>query len=113
MEDEEDEENNTDLIEIIRFDNHVSLCEEAMLLSSRLHKEFWTELREEIPDLKKLNKIGSRITQTVLSAKQNFTEIQKINNMVPEVMHNYAIYLICVLQDVYLGAKILENSKKL
>jgi hypothetical protein len=33
--------------------------------------------------------------------------------MIPEVMHNYAVYLICVLQDVYFGAKILENSKKL
>lgn len=28
-------------------------------------------------------------------------------------MHNYAVYLICVLQDVYLGTKILENSRKL
>lgn len=46
LEDEEDEENNADLIELIRFDNHVSLCGEAMLLSVRLHKEFWTELRE-------------------------------------------------------------------
>ena len=32
------EENSTDLIEIIRFDNHISLCEEAMMRAARLHK---------------------------------------------------------------------------
>jgi hypothetical protein len=30
-----------DLIDMIRFDNYISLCEEAMLLSARLHKDFW------------------------------------------------------------------------
>lgn len=54
---------------MIRFDNHISLCEEAMLMSARLHKEFWAELKEEIPHLKKLNSIGSKITQTSNAVK--------------------------------------------
>lgn len=48
---EESKEEESDLIEIIRFDNHVSLCEEAMVHSAKLHKEFWTELIEEMPNL--------------------------------------------------------------
>ena len=49
-----------------------------MTFSVRLHKEFWTELMEETPDLIKLNQIGSRITQTVQTAKSNFAELIKI-----------------------------------
>jgi hypothetical protein len=52
---EDREESDADLIETIRFQNHVSLLEEAMQKSAKLQKEFWTELKEEIPDLKKLN----------------------------------------------------------
>lgn len=33
-----------------------------MLQSAKLHKEFWAELKEEVPDLKKLNLIGAQIT---------------------------------------------------
>ena len=35
-ENQEDEE--TDLIELIRFDNYISLCEEGMYMSGKLHK---------------------------------------------------------------------------
>lgn len=80
---QDNNQNNSDLIEIIRFDNHISLCEEAMVFSARLHKQFWLELKEEIPDLKKLNNIGSKITQTVNTVRENYKEIQKINNSVP------------------------------
>lgn len=57
------EETETDLVETIRFDNHVSLLEESMILSAKLHKQFWNELKEEKPDLKKLNAVGSQITE--------------------------------------------------
>lgn len=59
---EDRDENESDLVETIRFDNHVSLLEEAMIHSAKLHKEFWAELKEEKPDLKKLNTVGSQIT---------------------------------------------------
>lgn len=36
-----------------------------MVSSARLHKDFWTEMKEEMPDLKKLNLIGTKITKTV------------------------------------------------
>lgn len=43
---EEKEGDERDLIELIRFDNHLFLCEEGMLISSKLHREFWIELAE-------------------------------------------------------------------
>lgn len=42
---EDREESDTDLIETIRFENHVSLLEEGMLRSAKLQKEFWSELK--------------------------------------------------------------------
>lgn len=61
------------MIEVIRFDNHVMLCEEAMLGSAKLHKEFWSELMEETPNLHKLNEIGSKIIEVVNAVKFNYT----------------------------------------
>ena len=43
-----------------------------MLFAARLHKEFWTELKEEIPDLKKLNVLGSSITKTTNTVRENY-----------------------------------------
>lgn len=48
-----------------------------MLLSAKLHKEFWTELKEEIPDLKKLNIIGAQITEAGNAISENYTELSK------------------------------------
>lgn len=68
---------------MIAFDNHITLCEEFMKISANLHKEFWAELKEEQPDLGKLNIIGSKISKAVNEAKDNFNKMQKINSSVP------------------------------
>jgi hypothetical protein len=112
-EENEVEGNKTDLIEIIRFENHISLCEHAMIRSARLHKDFWTELKEETPDLKKLNQIGSNISKTINIVKENYDEIEKINSSVPEVLYCYSLYLLMVPKDVIEGKRLLEQSKKL
>ena len=43
-----------------------------MVYAARLHKDFWIELKEESPDLQKLNEIGFKITQTVKKVKENY-----------------------------------------
>jgi hypothetical protein len=84
-----------------------------MLYSARLHKEFWAELEEETPDLKKLNSVGSRITQTAMTVIENYREIHKINSHVSEVIHNYAIYLIFIGQSHSEGKVLLEQAKRI
>ena len=93
---EEGDENDADLVETIRFENHVSLLEEAMLVSAKLHKEFWTELKEEIPDLKRLNTVGAQITETGNTITENYKEISGMNSSHCEVLYAYAHYLILV-----------------
>lgn len=110
---EDKEENNSDLIEMIRFDNHVSLCEEAMMKSAKLHKDFWTELKEEMPDLRKLNSVGSQITETSNAVKENYTELSKINSSAFEVLYSYAMYLIYIIEDYTEGKELLSNARKI
>lgn len=61
----------------------MGLLEEYMKLSANLHKEFWAELKEEQPELRKLNIIGSRISKAVNEARDNFSKMQKIKSDVP------------------------------
>lgn len=43
-----------------------------MVKSAKLQKEFWSELKEEVPDLKKLNQIGAHITQATNNISENY-----------------------------------------
>ena len=44
-------------------------------MSSNLHKEFWAELKEDRPDLGKLNVIGANISKTVEEAKEQYMKM--------------------------------------
>lgn len=69
------DESSADIVSIIAFDNHISLCEEYMKFSAGLHKEFWAELREDDPDLGKLNVVGANISRTVMEAKDQYQKM--------------------------------------
>lgn len=51
-----------------------------MVKSAKLQKEFWTELKEEVPDLKKLNQVGGQITAVAANISENYRELAKINS---------------------------------
>ncbi len=63
--------------------------------------------------MKKLNSIGSKITQTGNAVKENYLEISKINSSVPEILHSYAVYLLLIVEDYTEGRDLLANAKKL
>lgn len=69
-------------------------------------------MKEEVPDLKKLNTIGTKITKTVNVVKDNYQQISRINSSVPEVLYCFSIYLIMVIKDSIEGNKMLEMAKK-
>ena len=43
-----------------------------MVFSAKLHKEFWSELSEETPNLQKLNETGGKIIEVVNQVKLNY-----------------------------------------
>lgn len=84
-----------------------------MVSSAKLHKTFWAELKEEKPDLKKLNIVGSQITETGNAITENYTEIIKITTSNWEVLFSYAQYLILVSGNVTEGKELLSNARKI
>jgi predicted metallo-beta-lactamase superfamily hydrolase len=84
-----------------------------MIVSAKLHKEFWAELREEKPDLKKLNAVGAQITETGNVVTENYKEIVKISGSACEVLYSYAHYLIFVNEDYAEGKELLSNARKI
>ena len=110
---DEAEESNADIVSLIAFDNHIQLCEEFMKLSANLHKEFWAELREDQPDLGKLNMIGSNISKNVNEAKDNYYKMQKINPNVPQSIKVFGSFLVNVLNDRTKGQELLKQAKQI
>lgn len=66
-----------DLVGKIASENFQSLAEGYMTESANLHKEFWMELREEKPDLRKLNYLGSKVNTAMNNAKDYWNRLQK------------------------------------
>ncbi|KRX00216.1 hypothetical protein PPERSA_10715 [Pseudocohnilembus persalinus] len=55
--------NKSDNIKVIKFRSSLLMLEDSIKLSSALHKSFWNELKEDNPDLQKLNSTGSQIAK--------------------------------------------------
>ena len=53
--------------------------------------------------MKKLGKLGAKITMATNSIKENYDEISKTKSSVPEVLYGYAVYLILIVKDTKQG----------
>lgn len=81
-----------------------------MLKSANLHKEFWGELREELPDLSKLNTIGSKSNYCVKEAKEQYNKMQKINSTVPQTIRVFSNFLKNILNDKDYAKFLISRS---
>lgn len=85
-----------------------------MVISGKLHKEFWIELMEESPNLIRLNIVGGKITETSNIIEKNYEEVFKItidHSILCELQYNYALYLLFVVQNIKLGKKLLKSAQ--
>lgn len=53
---------NLEMINELSVRNHVRACKKQIEKSANLHVEFWSQLKEDNPDLEKLSDIGYLIT---------------------------------------------------
>lgn len=96
-------------MKLIAFDNSIFLCEEAMLKAASLHKAFWGELKEEQPDLAKLNWVGSKINSYVKEAKNQYNEMQKINPNTSVIIVNvFSKFIKSILNDKEYSKKLMS-----
>lgn len=73
-----------------------------MQISGKLHKEFWLELKEESPNLDRLNKIGAKIMETSEMVRENYGEVVRLSGDglgIMELQYGYALYLLCICHE--------------
>lgn len=61
-----------DLVSEIAYKNNFKLLSNFIEKSAVLHMEFWSQLSEDMPDLAKLNDIGSKINTTIQQVEDNW-----------------------------------------
>ena len=59
-----------DVVSSIAYDSNFRLCKEYIEKAAHLHLEFWGYLRDERPDIAKLNECGSKINSTIHQVEQ-------------------------------------------
>ncbi|CAD8062066.1 unnamed protein product [Paramecium sonneborni] len=109
---QEKKEQNNDVISMIEFENNMTICEDMMKLSANLHKEFWIELKEDQPDLRKLNVLGQRINKTTNMINESYVKMQKINPNIFQTIRVYGLFLIFVTNDKLKGRQFLRLAKQ-
>ena len=79
----------------------------------RLHLDFWRELTEENPDIKKLESLGSGITKIVEESRSKFSQLNEINSLHQRCLGVYGRFLKEVVNDEITGQKILDRGEKI
>lgn len=74
--------------------------------------EFWNYLREDRPDIAKLNQCGSKINQSIAMVEMYWNQLQKLNSNMPKALKMYAKFLIEILNDKEGGQDLLSRAKE-
>ncbi|KAL4493019.1 hypothetical protein ABPG72_020798 [Tetrahymena utriculariae] len=110
--DNDGDDGDDDIIQQIKFDSALQLCEEYMKRAIIMHKEFWQELKEENPSLAKLNIIGSKISQTVFQVKEQMNTMIKIREDIPKILKIFGQFFIYVLNEKESGIELIKKAKE-
>jgi len=102
-----------DVVGLIAWENYKNLYNEYIRESANLHKEFWLELREDKPDLLKLNYLGSKVNNAMTYAKDYWSRLQKINPDESLILRTYGRFLIDIQNDDVEGYDLLQKARKL
>ena len=74
--------------------------------------EFWSQLKEERPDLAKLNDIGAKINQELALIEDYWKEVQKLNPNSPKALKMYSKFLSEILNDKEGGSELMQRYKE-
>ncbi len=88
-----------DLAAKFAYESSFRQCQQHIQKSAALHLEFWNCLREDRPDITKLNECGSKINQSIVMVESYWNQLQKMNSNVPKALKLYAKFLIEILND--------------
>lgn len=64
-----------DVIAKFAYESSLRLCSQHIERSAALHLEFWNALREDRPDIQKLNDVGSKINQSIIMVESYWSQL--------------------------------------
>jgi len=102
-----------DVVGLIAWENYKNLYQDYVKESVNLHKEFWLELREDKPNLHKLNYLGSKVNNAMSYAREYWLRLQKIRQDDPVVLRTYGRFLIDIQHEIVEGHDLIQKAKKL
>lgn len=94
---------------IVEFQNKLAIFQNAIENSVNLHLDFWRELLEENPDIQKLQKLGSKITNTVEKNGELFQKLMEMNSNHIKSLEVYGNFLKEIVNDEGEGQRLLEK----
>jgi len=104
------EDQGDDLIANIAYESSLRQCFQYIEKVASLHLDFWTTLREDRPDIAKLNSIGSKINNNIIMVETHWSAVQKHNSGMPRDLRIYSKFLIEVLNDKEGGQEYLTRA---
>ena len=107
----EEAEGGMDVASMLAYENYLQQLKEVIDQSAYLHMEFWMELLEAEPDLRKMDTTGVKINSTILIVQEKWEKVQKINPNVPKALKLYSDYLIDILNNNEEASDIISKLK--
>lgn len=104
--------NGMDVNQMVLFQNNYVKFTGTIEKAVKLHHEFWKELLEESPDIKKLENLGSSITRIVEDSKKQYDVLNELNPNHQKCLEMYGKFLKDVVNDDTSGQRILERAEK-
>lgn len=96
-----------DIGAIIDFQRKYDILKNALIEVSNLYQEFWEELYQEKPFIKKLQNLGTKITNSLDKTRENFTNLTRTNPNHIKTLIIYGNFLTSVQNDHTEAKKIL------
>ncbi|KAL4453179.1 hypothetical protein ABPG74_015410 [Tetrahymena malaccensis] len=107
-----------DIISEIRYQEIFKQLRADIELSSEAHMDFWQQLSEETPDMKKVHQFGRHIYRAKAKVENDWLRLTRICDKRPKAYRFYASYIIEIIQDQKTGqqlhtqANFLQNNGK-
>ena len=100
---------NIDVGKVIAFQDGLVDFIELVDSCVQLHVEFWNELSEKIPDITKLQNLGSFITREIEICEQTFQDLLEVNDKNIKLMRVYGYFLQIITNNTENAHQILER----
>jgi len=99
-----------DIPTVIKFQNRFFTLTRAILEGTNLHYEFWVELREEKPMIRKLQKLGSQVTLNLDLCRTYYRSVTDMYQNHLKTLLIYGNFTNYVLNDTEETRKLLDKA---